>query len=264
MGGNSASAYPPPTTNGPNIGYFIITGEASYYKGGTNITKTQLNLQFFVTQQNNQFLLDHTKTNTLSWFQLSTTATKIVGQENSSPSTYDGWRTKDVPIKDMKFSLTGEITSINFDTNDFEFLNQYQQSSPPGPFPGGFLYVDGNPLFQGEYAQNQFNGTINIPVPTDPSKLDVISLNYREDKGKGKPTKATYKIKSITNFIAGTAPGGTTPNPSGNTFGTPFIAVPEPSSTLSLLALTTLGVASTLKRKLKQSKSTGKETTKVG
>ncbi|MFM7909429.1 MAG: PEP-CTERM sorting domain-containing protein [Microcystis sp.] len=41
-------------------------------------------------------------------------------------------------------------------------------------------------------------------------------------------------------------------------------SVPEPSSTLSLLALTTLGVASTLKRKLKSSKSTGKETTKVG
>ena len=40
--------------------------------------------------------------------------------------------------------------------------------------------------------------------------------------------------------------------------------VPEPTSTLSLLALGTLGAASTLKRKLKPSKSTGKETTKVG
>jgi hypothetical protein len=39
---------------------------------------------------------------------------------------------------------------------------------------------------------------------------------------------------------------------------------PEPSSTLSLLALGTLGAASTLKRKLKSTKSTGKETTKVG
>lgn len=35
--------------------------------------------------------------------------------------------------------------------------------------------------------------------------------------------------------------------------------VPEPTSTLSLLALGTLGAASTLKRKLKPSKSTGKE-----
>ena len=40
--------------------------------------------------------------------------------------------------------------------------------------------------------------------------------------------------------------------------------VPESTSTLSLLALGTLGAASTLKRKLKPSKSTKKETTKVG
>ena len=40
--------------------------------------------------------------------------------------------------------------------------------------------------------------------------------------------------------------------------------VPEPTSTLSLLALGTLGAASTLKRKLKPSQSTEKETTKVG
>jgi hypothetical protein len=39
--------------------------------------------------------------------------------------------------------------------------------------------------------------------------------------------------------------------------------VPEPTSTLSLLALGTLGAASTLKRKLKPSQSTEKETTKV-
>ncbi|MBD2623839.1 PEP-CTERM sorting domain-containing protein [Microcystis flos-aquae FACHB-1344] len=39
--------------------------------------------------------------------------------------------------------------------------------------------------------------------------------------------------------------------------------VPEPTSTLSLLALGTLGAASTLKRQLKSSKSSEKETTKV-
>jgi len=43
-----------------------------------------------------------------------------------------------------------------------------------------------------------------------------------------------------------------------------FKSVPEPSSILSLLALGTLGAASTLKRQLKPSKSTEKETTKVG
>ncbi|MCA2618421.1 MULTISPECIES: PEP-CTERM sorting domain-containing protein [unclassified Microcystis] len=49
-----------------------------------------------------------------------------------------------------------------------------------------------------------------------------------------------------------------------NTFtNTGTMLVPEPTSTLSLLALGTLGAASTLKRKLKTSKSTEKETTKV-
>ncbi len=41
-------------------------------------------------------------------------------------------------------------------------------------------------------------------------------------------------------------------------------AVPEPTSTISLLALGTLGAASTLKRQLKSSKPSEKETTKVG
>ncbi|MCZ8026081.1 MAG: PEP-CTERM sorting domain-containing protein [Microcystis sp. LE19-10.1B] len=40
--------------------------------------------------------------------------------------------------------------------------------------------------------------------------------------------------------------------------------VPEPSSILGIITLGTLGAASTLKRKLKPSKSTEKETTKVG
>ncbi|MCZ8226719.1 MAG: PEP-CTERM sorting domain-containing protein [Microcystis sp. LE19-84.1B] len=43
-----------------------------------------------------------------------------------------------------------------------------------------------------------------------------------------------------------------------------FSQVPEPNSTLSLLALGTLGAASTLKRKLKPSQSSEKETRKVG
>jgi hypothetical protein len=42
------------------------------------------------------------------------------------------------------------------------------------------------------------------------------------------------------------------------------VVVPEPNSLLGLFALGTLGAASTLKRKLKPSQSTEKETTKVG
>jgi hypothetical protein len=46
--------------------------------------------------------------------------------------------------------------------------------------------------------------------------------------------------------------------------GTAYARAPEPTSTLSLLALGTLGAASTFKRKLKPSKSSEKETSKVG
>jgi len=45
---------------------------------------------------------------------------------------------------------------------------------------------------------------------------------------------------------------------------TPSVCVPEPTLTLSIFALATLGAASTFKRKLKLSQSTEKETTKVG
>ena len=40
--------------------------------------------------------------------------------------------------------------------------------------------------------------------------------------------------------------------------------IPEPSSILGIITLGTLGAASTLKRKLKASQFTEKETTKVG
>jgi hypothetical protein len=57
--------------------------------------------------------------------------------------------------------------------------------------------------------------------------------------------------------------------PEGTTFTDKIFVVsdlettPEPTATLGFLALGTLGAASTLKRKLKQSKSPEKETTKV-
>jgi hypothetical protein len=55
----------------------------------------------------------------------------------------------------------------------------------------------------------------------------------------------------------------TTPVTSAN-FSLSPQSIPEPTSTLSLFAFGILGAASTLKRKLKSSKSTEKETTKVG
>ncbi|MCP2728832.1 PEP-CTERM sorting domain-containing protein [Symplocastrum sp. BBK-W-15] len=76
-------------------------------------------------------------------------------------------------------------------------------------------------------------------------------------------------LSSVNNAIDGNLLTTTT---MGNTIGQDrrlsitlgFTAIPEPSSTLSLLALGTLGAASTLKRKLKTSKYPEKEPTKVG
>jgi len=52
---------------------------------------------------------------------------------------------------------------------------------------------------------------------------------------------------------------------SGTIFGAHIsVNVPEPNSLIGLAVLSTLGAASTLKRQLKPSKSTEKETTKVG
>jgi hypothetical protein len=48
------------------------------------------------------------------------------------------------------------------------------------------------------------------------------------------------------------------------TLGFASTAIPEPSSIIGLAVLGTLGAASTLKRQIKSSKSTEKETTKVG
>jgi hypothetical protein len=63
-------------------------------------------------------------------------------------------------------------------------------------------------------------------------------------------------------------PDSPEPDPLPNEFGYPEIfsplTVPEPSFILSLLALSTLGAASTLKRQIKSSKPSEKETTKVG
>lgn len=81
------------------------------------------------------------------------------------------------------------------------------------------------------------SGTFSNPVVIDPSTGQPVI-----DPGTGLPVSNL----PITNNV---------------TFRP--VAIPEPSSILSLLALGTLGAASTLKRQLKSSKSTEKETTKV-
>jgi hypothetical protein len=67
-----------------------------------------------------------------------------------------------------------------------------------------------------------------------------------------------FNVKDTVEFWTGLRPG------TENIDALEAVATPEPSTFLSLLTLGTLGAASTLKRKLKSSKPSEKETTKVG
>lgn len=101
---------------------------------------------------------------------------------------------------------------------------------------------------------------------TQPISLGCFQLN-----SSGRPSEFFYDFDPSTatasgtftiqeDFVSGgiTLPGTVTKNLSLQ------ISVPEPTSALSLFAFGILGVASTLNRKLKPSKSSEKETTKVG
>jgi len=72
------------------------------------------------------------------------------------------------------------------------------------------------------------------------------------------PTPGYLEVFSAPPFIPGFENLGTEDSESPISFSATLIAVPEPTSILSLLALTTLGAGSALKRQ-KPSKSTKKE-----
>lgn len=255
---------------GKNTGYIDLGGSADYYKkqAGTG-TQTRLEMMFYVKEVDGKFMLDTSQTNTISFKQTSTNQTS----SSVNPMDFDGWQTKAVPMS-MMFDPSNNISSISFNTTDFELLSQYTQAG--GKYNGDFLFVKGNPLFQGEYRQKLFTGMINISDPTKSS----IGLTYTQiDVKAGKPIldpmgnpmdkrdwASKYTISTIGTYIMSANPEPM-PNPVDNPKpGTPalgVIAIPESTSTLSLLALGTLGAASMLKRTLKQ-ESTEKETAKVG
>ncbi len=121
----------------------------------------------------------------------------------------------------------------------------------PDPNPFG-VYINGNPLsssFSGagrfpEYSASQ-SGIGGLLKPGQ-NWLYV----YQRDAGDG---------LSGTIFCASISVNA--PSSGGKPCAAP---VPEPSSIIGLAALSTLGAASTLKRQIKSSKPSEKETTKVG
>jgi len=116
------------------------------------------------------------------------------------------------------------------------------------------------------------------PIPgNEPFKVDnLISLNTLQLTGEGfgystsggnyaspffasfLPTPGYLEVFSAPPFIPGFENLGTEDSESPISFSATLIAVPEPTSILSLLALGTLGAGSALKRQ-KPSKSTKKE-----
>lgn len=118
-----------------------------------------------------------------------------------------------------------------------------------GVYDGQFmrLYINGV-----QVASNDFGSIAPIPTNNRSLKIGVDST------GNGNLFSGLIDEVNIFNrALSASEIGQLALNPNN-------VSVPEPTSTLSLLALGTLGAVSTLKRKLKSSQSTEKETTKVG
>jgi len=129
-------------------------------------------------------------------------------------------------------------------------------SSPLGPAilsygPDNFLYV--TDFASGDILKIDTDGTYSVFATLPLPPTDKLYL------AGAKPIAPTSGNSSC--LISGIFTAGTNPTGLGSLYS--VCKVPEPSTSLSILALGTLGAASTLNRKLKPSKSTEKEATKV-
>jgi hypothetical protein len=128
------------------------------------------------------------------------------------------------------------------------------------PLTGDFRYeaitpvtlTSGLTYFLGSEISDPFSDRYTTFASSIITAPEITFLNTARNDSDG-----GFSFPSIT----GSGNGRFGPNFQFQVVSTP---VPEPTSTLSLLALGTLGAASTLKRKLKPSQFTEKETTKVG
>lgn len=119
-----------------------------------------------------------------------------------------------------------------------DFLGEYPGYPDPNPIG---VYINGyalNSSFSGVGRDQEYSASQSIPSNwLNPGSNNWLYV-YQRDAGG---------------------------SPSGTIFGAHIrVNVPEPSSIIGLAVLSTLGAASTLKRKLKPSQSSEKETTKVG
>jgi hypothetical protein len=161
--------------------------------------------------------------------------------------------------------------SFNFSNTEF-FIGQF--AHPANDYVTVWEYGGPNPTDEkfkiqlGNWDGTNFNPIGSESPPTNPTLVFGSPL----PPGCGTPqnnicNSATFLLSSLNvpNGVASAirVSSSSSNHPDISAAATPA-AIPEPASTLGLLALGTLGAASTLKRKLKPSKSTEKETTKVG
>ncbi len=150
----------------------------------------------------------------------------------------------------------------------------FPESSPFGPT--GLTYAD-DPGPDNIFGTNDDTEALFVTdgspgrllkVNPDGSSLFIADIPFPPNAISFKAAKPIAPDKGFCStqggIIAGTFSSGFPNATPGDTVFAVCRIVPEPTSTLSLLALGTLGAASTLKRQLKSCKTSEKETTKVG
>ncbi|MDB9392058.1 PEP-CTERM sorting domain-containing protein [Microcystis aeruginosa] len=210
-------------------GWFEISGTTSYYGTTNNGVSFYLEYQLEVKLVNGKYeLVDGS--NPKNVIQLT--------QKDADKPSYDkynGYNLNDVRVNSATLAPDLSIFTISFGaTSDFD----------PTDFVG-----------------TNISGSMDLTnLSNEPGTISTTYISKIDNK----PYTQTTTINTISNTDWTTRNRGPIPITKKHYIaGSPF-TIPEPSSTLSLLALGTLGAASTLKRQLKPTKSAEKETTKVG
>ncbi len=139
------------------------------------------------------------------------------------------------------------------------------------PFVSRFDYSLGSDEFLSFILPPGFGTTIDLYVGDTLIEEDLISDGTKEYfflADFGLDDIAAFSLRDILPLVDAADPTAFPTfldfTPGAGSLTMRAVVVPEPNSLLGLFALGTLGAGATLKRQLKSSQYTGKETTKVG
>jgi hypothetical protein len=165
--------------------------------------------------------------------------------------------------------LLTKLSALNSTSKDFvgvstEFYDVFYSDSL-GNFDASGMYVTVESVYDRELPAG---GGLNIAeVQLNFTSGTEFANQVTAFTALGNNAILGSQIKAIDGNLSTTTTLGNTVGQNKRlslTLGFASTAIPEPSSIIGLAVLGTLGAASTLKRKLKPSQSTEKETTKVG